>query len=246
MIRAAGYVRCSTNEQAESGLGLDAQHQRIRAYCALQDIQCERIIVDPGVSGGKHLAKRPGGQRLLDAIHNKLVDSIVVWKLDRMFRNAGDCLTTVEHWDRIGVALHVVDLGGNAIDTTSAAGRFMLVVLAGAAEMERNLTCERTKSALAVKRANGQRIGTVPYGFDLAPDAKALICNATEQAVIAEIQAMREKGMPLEHIAEELTLRGLPTKTGKTRWTHQAVGRIVPVMVTTTGSPPPAWAWCSG
>ena len=57
-----------------------------------------------------------------------------------------------------GVALHIIDLGGNAIDTTSAAGRFMLVVLAGAAEMERNLIRERTKSALAVKRANGQRI----------------------------------------------------------------------------------------
>ena len=72
-------------------------------------------------------------------------------KLDRMFRNAGDCLATVEAWDRAGVALHVVDLGGNAIDTTSAAGRFMLVVLAGAAEMERNLIRERTKAALAVK-----------------------------------------------------------------------------------------------
>ena len=82
-------------------------------------------------------------------------------KLDRGFRNAGDCLATVERWERSGIALHVVDLGGNAIDTTSAAGRFMLVVLAGAAEMERNLTRERTRSALAGKRANGQRIGTV-------------------------------------------------------------------------------------
>ncbi|MBI1827808.1 MAG: recombinase family protein [Planctomycetes bacterium] len=54
-----------------------------------------------------------------------------------------DCLTTVERWEKSGVTLHVVDLGGNAIDTASAAGRFMLVVLAGAAEMERNLTRER-------------------------------------------------------------------------------------------------------
>ena len=82
-------------------------------------------------------------------------------KLDRMFRNAGDCLTTIEQWERSGIALHVVDLGGNAIDTTSAAGRFMLVVLAGAAEMERNLTRERTRSAMAVKKANGQRVGAV-------------------------------------------------------------------------------------
>ncbi len=69
----------------------------------------------------------------------------------------------------------VVDLGGNAIDTTSAAGRFMLTVLAGAAEMERNLTRDRIKSAMAVKPANGQRIGAMPYGYDLAGDGKTLV-----------------------------------------------------------------------
>ncbi len=73
-------------------------------------------------------------------------------KLDRMFRNAGDCSNTVEKWDKAAIALHVIGLGGNAIDTTSAAGRFMLVVLAGAAEIERNLTRERIRSAMAVKR----------------------------------------------------------------------------------------------
>ena len=61
-----------------------------------------------------------------------------------------------------GGAPCVVNLPGNAIDTTSAAGWSMLVVLAGAAEMERNLTRERTRSAMAVKRTNGERIGTVP------------------------------------------------------------------------------------
>jgi DNA invertase Pin-like site-specific DNA recombinase len=149
-------------------------------------------------------------------------------KLDRMFRNAGDCLTTVERWEKSGVALHVVDLGGNAIDTTSAAGRFMLVVLAGAAEMERNLTRERTRSAMAVKRANGQRIGAVPYGFDLADDGATLVPNDAEQAVITEIRAWRAAGRTLERIAADLTACGIPTKTGKSAsWTHQAVARIL-------------------
>ena len=149
-------------------------------------------------------------------------------KLDRMFRNAGDCLTTVEKWEKSGVALHVVDLGGNAIDTTSAAGRFMLVVLAGAAEMERNLTRERTRSAMAVKRGNGQRIGTVPYGYDLADDGATLVPNDAEQAAIAEIRSWRSQGWTLETIAAVLTERCVPTKTGKSvRWTHQAVARIL-------------------
>ena len=156
------------------------------------------------------------------------VSAVVMLKLDRMFRNAGDCLTTVERWEKAGVALHVVDLGGNAIDTTSAAGRFMLVVLAGAAEMERNLTRERTRSALAVKRSNHQRVGAVPYGFNLAGDGTSLMRDDREQAVIADIQAMRAAGTSLPKIAATLTERGVPTKTGRsTRWSHQACARIL-------------------
>lgn len=227
-MKAIGYARCSTNEQADSGLGLEAQSERIRAYCTMRNLSLADLVVDAGVSGGKPLASRDGGQRLLSALKGREAESVVMLKLDRMFRNAGDCLSTVEKWERAGVALHVVHLGGNAIDTTSAAGRFMLVVLAGAAEMERNLTRERTRSAMAVKRANGQRIGTVPYGFDLAADGASLVPNEIEQAVIAEIRVMRANGMKLEKIAAALTDRGVPTKTGRSeRWTHQAVARIL-------------------
>ena len=126
-------------------------------------------------------------------------------KLDRGFRDAGDCLNTVDQWECAGIAPHVIDLGGNAIDTTSAAGQwFMLVVLAGAAEMEANLTRERTP-ALAVKKANGERVGAIPYGSDLAADGHTLTPNETEQAVIADIQAMRAGGMKLEKIADTLS-----------------------------------------
>jgi DNA invertase Pin-like site-specific DNA recombinase len=148
-------------------------------------------------------------------------------KLDRMFRNAGDCLTVTDKWERSGVSLHVVDLGGNAIATTTAAGRFMLVVLAGAAEMERNLTRERTKSAMAVKQANGQRVGSTPYGYDLGADGAALIENAEEQRIVADIRQMRARRMKLREIASELTGRGIRTKTGKSRWSHQSIARIL-------------------
>ena len=226
-MKAIGYTRVSTVEQADSGLGLEAQAERIKAYCTLKSLYLAEIITDAGVSGGKPLATRDGGQRLLTDLKDKRADAVVMLKLDRMFRNAGDCLTTVERWEKSGVALHVVDMGGNAIDTTSAAGRFMLVVLAGAAEMERNLTRERTRSAMAVKRANGQRIGSVPYGYDLDADGATLVPNEAEQAVIADIQTKRAEGWTLEQIADDLTTCAVPTKTGKSeRWTHQAVARI--------------------
>ena len=97
-----------------------------------------------------------------------------------------------------------------------------------APEMERNLTRERTRSAMAVKRANGQRIGAVPYGCDLADDGVTLIPNEAEQSVIQDIRVMRSGGMTLEQVAKALTDRSVPTKTGRSqRWTHQAVARIL-------------------
>ncbi len=226
-MKAIGYIRCSTHEQVDSGLGLEAQAERIRAYAALKGFDLE-VITDPGVSGGKPLAKRAGGQRLLAAMRERKAEAVVMLKLDRMFRNAGDCLTVIEKWERSGISLHIVDLGGNAIDTTSAAGRFMLVVLAGAAEMERNLTRERTRSAMAVKKANGQRVGGVPYDYDLADDGATLIENPAEQAVIRDIKAMRNGGASLRSIAEELTRRGVSTKQGKSsRWSFQSIARIL-------------------
>ena len=141
-MKAIGYTRCSTNEQADSGLGLEAQAGRIRAYCTMRGSELLDVITDAGVSGGKPLASRDGGQRLLTAIRERKADAVVMLKLDRMFRNAGDCLTTVEKWEKAGVALHVVDLGGNAIDTTSMNRPAALVV--SIALPPRSTTCKAT------------------------------------------------------------------------------------------------------
>ncbi len=68
----------------------------------------------------------------------------------------------------------------------------------------------------------------MPYGFDLATNGTTLVANEAEQAVIAVIRALRTKGRTLEAIAKTLTTRDIPTKTGKSsRWTHQAVARIL-------------------
>ena len=224
-MKAIGYTRCSTQEQADSGLGLTAQTERIRAYCKMKGMALLGIVEDPGVSGGKPLADRDGGRELLSIIRKRQTDAVVMLKLDRMFRNAGDCLTTVERWEKASVALHIVDLGNNAIDTTSAAGRFMLVVLAGAAEMERNLVRERTKAAMGVKRANGERVGTLPFGYTLAADGVTLVPNDAEQETIGAIRTMRTEGLSFTKIAATLTAMGIPTKSGNGKKWNQATIR---------------------
>ena len=85
-MRAIAYTRCSTNEQADSGLGLKAQEQRIRAYCGMKGANLIEIVTDAGVSGGKPLAARDGGRQLLEAIRKHRADAVIMLKLDRMFR----------------------------------------------------------------------------------------------------------------------------------------------------------------
>ena len=101
----------------------------------------------------------------------------------------------------------------------------MLAVLA---EFERDLVSERTIAALAVKRANGQRVGAVPYGFDLAEDGTTLIPNEAEQGIIREIRRMRSRGTTLQAIADELIFRGVATKTQRSsKWSFSAVRSIL-------------------
>lgn len=88
----------------------------------------------------------------------------------------------------------------------------MLVVLAGAADTQRDLTRERTRSAMAAKGTQGQRVGEIPYGSDPAEGRATLVPNEREQAIIRDSRGMRVGGMPLEQVAENLTERGIPTR----------------------------------
>ena len=215
-MKAIGYVRVSTEEQARGGISIDAQSASINAYCTLRGLELTEVVVDAGVSAGKPLATREGGQRLLDVVRRKDAQAVVAHKLDRIFRDAGDCLTVTQEWDHTGVSLHLIDLGGQAIDTATAMGRFFLTVMAGAAEMERNLVSERTKAAMAFKRSNGERVGAVPYGYRLDDDGVSLVEEKTEQAVITEARRLRSAGLSLRAVAGELARKGFKARNDKT------------------------------
>ena len=211
---AVGYVRVSTVEQVEDGVSLAAQTAQIQAYATLRGLELVEVIVDAGVSGGDALDTRDGGARLLGLVKSKRVGAVLACKLDRLFRDAADCLSTTAAWDKAGVALHLLDLGGQSIDTGSAMGRMFLTMAAGFAEMERNMVKERTRAALAHKKSKGERVGNIAYGYQLSADGVALEANAAEQAVISIVLELRAAGMSQRGIAEELNARGLATRTG--------------------------------
>lgn len=209
------YCRVSTEEQAIEGISLDAQEARLRAYCELRGLTVAAVVVDAGVSAGKPLAAREGGARVLDAVRKGEAGAVVALKLDRLFRNAADCLTVVDGWNAAGVAFHLVDLGGQAVDTSTAMGRFFLVVMAGAAEMERNLVCERTATAMAYKRSRSEFCGgRVPYGYRLDVDAVHLVEDDAEQSVMRAARKLRAAGLSLRKVGVELTSRGFLPRSG--------------------------------
>lgn len=215
MRKVAGYVRVSSEEQSREGISLDAQRARIVAYCAMRGLELVELVEDAGVSASKPLKARPGGQRILELLRRRRIAGVVAFKLDRLFRNCADCLANVEAWDRAGVGVHLLDLGGSAIDTSSAMGKFFLTVMAGAAELERNQISERTSAVLQHKAERGEYTGgATPFGFRLAEDGVRLVEDAAEQRVLARVRELRRHGASLRAIAAKLAVEGLTSRSG--------------------------------
>ena len=188
------------------------------------------VVIDAGVSAGKALVTRPGGKRVLDTVRRGEAGAVIALKLDRLFRSAADCLDVVAGWDKGGVALHLVDLGGQSVDTSSAMGRFFLTMMAGVAELERNLGGERTAAVKAHKAGKGEyNGGAVPYGFHVVRDGDgpALIEeDEGEQAVIAEARRLRAAGLTLRAVAAELDRAGMKSRKSAA-WKPAQISRMV-------------------
>lgn len=220
-MRAAAYVRVSTDHQADNGVSLDMQTGKVRAMAEVQDAELVEVITDAGESA-KSL-KRPGMLHLLDLVNADAIDSVIVYKLDRLTRSVRDLGELLELFDRHGVSLISVS---ESLDTGTAAGRLVLNVMASVAQWEREIIAERTREALASKKAKGQRVGNMPFGWEIDTDGVALVENPKEQHVIAIIRELRTAGYSLRAIAEELNRQGHRTRRGSA-WRHQYVAGVV-------------------
>jgi DNA invertase Pin-like site-specific DNA recombinase len=218
---AVGYVRVSTERQASEGVSLEAQEARIRAWATAQGLELAAVHVDAGLSGGK-AANRPGLQAALaDACKRRA--PLVVYSLSRMARSTRDALTISERLDKAGADL--VSLS-ESIDTTSAAGKMVFRMLAVLAEFERDLVSERTTSALAFKRRQGERIsGKIPYGYRL--EAGRLVAVEEEQTAIRLMMKLRTDGLSLRAIAEEMERREIRRQNGSHVWPSNVVLMIL-------------------
>jgi DNA invertase Pin-like site-specific DNA recombinase len=222
-LRVVGYVRVSTEEQANSGVSLDAQKAKLTAYAALYGLEIVEIIEEAGQSA-KSL-KRPGLQRALAMLRRKEADGLLIAKLDRLSRSVKDWNQLIDsHFgEKAGKQLLSV---ADQIDTRTAAGRLVLNVLMSVAQWERETIGERTRDALHHKATKQERISRhLPFGWRLAEDGK-LTEDASEQIILAEILQLRQAGHTLRKIAEVLNARNVTAKNGN-RWIHTSIKSIL-------------------
>ena len=210
---AIGYVRVSTQEQATEGVSLDAQRDRLTAYCKLHAIKLIDIKADEGISGST--LGRPGLQAALQMLRRGRANTLLVAKLDRLSRSLRDVCSLVDEMFS-DEKYHLLSLCG-MVNTHTAAGRMVLMNLANFCQFERELISERTRDALQHMKAQGVRLGPAPYGYELSHDCdehgrRKLVPLAHEQDVLRQIESMREGGLKLREIARRLNEAKIPAR----------------------------------
>jgi putative DNA-invertase from lambdoid prophage Rac len=206
MAKILGYCRVSTTEQADGGASLAAQQQQIIGYAMMKGWTVTEFYIEAGVSGSVPLADRPEGHRLLAAAGKG--DIIITAKLDRAFRSAADALAVLEEFKDQGIALHMIDLGGDV--TGNGISKMVFTILAAVAEGERDRIRERIRDAKRHLTSQGVFSGGKrPYGFDIVQDGdvQRIVPNATEQAVIERMKAMRAAGATYRAIGGEVGMQ---------------------------------------
>ena len=216
--KAVGYVRVSTDKQAEKGVSLEAQAEKIVAMATLHDADVE-IITDAAESGAH--VNRPGLQRVLERVNSRTVQMVIVAKLDRLTRSVKDLAELLDLFQKRGVSLISV---AESLDTGSAAGRLVLNIMMAVSQWEREAIGERTQAVLRHKKAHHRVFNHVPYGFLRSGDM--LVPVADEQTVIGRARLWRANGWTLRKIASTLNKEGIPTKQGR-QWFPQTVKGIL-------------------
>lgn len=208
MKSAVIYTRCSTEEQARSGLGLEAQTRQARAYADLYGFDVAAVESENGISGSLAPDKRPVLGSVLESLDSGTYSTLIVAKLDRLGRNAADILAVADRASRKGWDLVVLDL---RLDTSTPVGKLAFSMLAAVAEFERNVIAERTRNALAELKARGKRVGRPS---EQSPEA------------VAMIRQLRADGQSLNGIAKTLNAADVTTARGG-QWYASSVRRVL-------------------
>src|ERR1035438_9861546 len=220
-MKAIGYVRVSTEKQADFGVSLEAPSEKVRAMAVVQGAELADVIIDGGESA-KSL-NRPGMARLLSLVDAGAVDTVIIAKLDRLTRSVADLAELLKRFERRGVSLVSV---ADSLDTRSAAGRLVLNIMVSVSQWEREAIGERTRDAMRHKKAKLEFVGNAPYGYRQAADKRHVGPRPDEQAILERIHRLRKGGKSLRGIADQLNRMKIRTRQGSP-WRHEYVARLL-------------------
>lgn len=196
-----GYVRVSTDKQARDGQSLKAQESCIRSYASSLGLEVDSIYRENG--SGKD-TERPA----LAMLRNNLaaIGVVIVYKFDRISRSVVDLYQILQEFETEGVAFQSVSEG---VNTCSPVGKFVTNILAGLAQMERELIAERTRDTLAKMQESGKHVGKVPFGYRRDEDG-CLEKDPEQQRLIVRMKRMHRSGVSHRSIARVF---GIPKST---------------------------------
>lgn len=199
--RLVGYVRVSTEEQARSGLSLDAQRADLSRHAAALGCELVEVFEDAGESGSLAPHDRPGLAAALDAVSTGRAGGLLVFNLSRLSRSVIDTLGLVERSEREGWRLASVR---EALDTRTPAGRMVITMLAALSQMEREQIAERTKWT-AAKLASDRRARSrfLPFGYRLESGA-----TATASALMITREERKKGKRPAFVTASPVAVKG--------------------------------------
>jgi len=199
--KAVAYIRVSTDEQH---LGPEAQLAAIETWAVRQDVTLVAIHRDIGVSGATPLADCTGLMAALEDLGVHGAGTLIVSKRDRLARDVMKAAMVEARAEALGA--RITSTAGEG-DGTDPSAKLMRQIVDAFAEYERALIGARTKAALAAKKAKGERVGGVPYGFS-DMDGR-LVANEDERRIIAFARELSSQGESLRGICAAFKARGV-------------------------------------
>lgn len=203
------YLRVSTDEQVSSGAGLDAQEAECRRYAEARGWTVASVVTEVAVSGKVHPTERPGFREAVALLDACDAGTLLVRRQDRVSRRLRHLLDVLDAATHGGWSIATTD--GETLDTSTASGGLRVHVMGSVAEYERKVIGERTRDALAARKASGMRLGRP---------------SRLTSDVLDRIASEHTAGRRVSEIVAGLNADAVPTLSGRP-WSHSTVTRAV-------------------
>lgn len=222
-MKVYAYLRVSTDKQVDSGAGLSAQLNSISLYASQKGMLIESVFSDDGIGGGTETTERPGLTLALEAL--KKDDILLVAQRDRLARDMDIIRSIEKEIERRKAKL--ISTAGEGTETHDIKSALIQKTFADLrAQLERMDISDRTRRAMQAKKAKGERVGHIPFGYRLAADGIHIEEDEQEQSIVNQIKELMKQGLSTRKLAEELNARGAFNRGGA-KWNHASIHRAM-------------------